>query len=163
MRLPNLIGEKAPNFATTILSKNDFLAAQTDTTKLKDVYQGIDNNLSASIGNDYTLLIFFEADCSHCREVMPAFYQVYEKYALKGLNGVLVNNNNTPEGKIEWCDYINQNKMYDFVNCWSPYSNQYKDLYNIVSTPTVYLLHKGKIELKNIDSKTLDEYLKNKI
>jgi len=35
-------------------------------------------------------------------------------------------------------------------------------LYNIVSTPTVYLLHNGIIELKNIDYKTLDEYLKNK-
>lgn len=163
MRLPNLIGEKAPDFATTNLSTNDFFAAQTDSAKRKDVYQGIESNFSASIGNDYTLLIFFEADCSHCREVMPHFYEVYKKFASKGLKGVLVNNNNTPEGKIEWCDYINNNKMYDFVNCWSPYSNKYKDLYNIVSTPTVYLLNKGVIELKNIDSKTLDEYLKNKI
>jgi len=163
MRLPNLIGEKAPDFAATVLSTNDFLAAQTDSVKRKDVYQGKESDFSASVGNNYTLLIFFEADCSHCREVMPSFYQVYQKYVLKGLKGVLLNNNNTPEGKIEWCDYINNNKMYDFVNCWSPYSNLYKDLYNIISTPTVYLLNNGVIELKNIDSKTLDEYLKNKI
>jgi len=94
---------------------------------------------------------------------MPHFYEVYKKFALKGLKGVLVNNNNTSAGKTEWCDYINKNQMYDFVNCWSPYSNEYKDLYNIVSTPTVYLLKNGVIELKNIDSKTLDEYLKEKI
>lgn len=163
MRLPNLIGEKAPDFSATTLSKNDFFAAKTDSAKRKDVYQGTETKFSNLTGNDYTLLIFFEADCSHCREVMPAFYQVYQKYALKGLKGVLVNNNNTPEGKIEWCDYINKNQMYDFVNCWSPYSNEYKDLYNIVSTPTVYLLKNGTIELKNIDSKTLGDYLKDRI
>jgi len=163
MRLPNLIGEKAPNFETTVLSKNDFLAAQADTLKRKDVYQGSETKLSSIIGNDYTLLIFFEGDCSHCKEVMPHFYEVYNKYAPKGLKGVIVHNNNTPEGKIIWCDYINQNKMYNWINCWSPYSNQYKDLYNIVSTPTVYLLNKGVIELKNIDSKTLDEYLSKKL
>lgn len=163
MRLPNLIGEKAPDFAVTVLSTNDFQVAQTDSVKRKDVYQGKETKLSTIIGNDYTLLIFFESDCSHCKEVMPHFYEVFNKYASKGLKGVIVHNNNTPEGKILWCDYINNNKMYDWINCWSPYSNQYKDLYNIISTPTVYLLNKGVIELKNIDSKTLDEYLKNKI
>lgn len=162
MRLPNRIGEKAPDFDITVLSTNDFLAAQTDTVKRKDVYQGKEAKLSTIVGNDYTLLIFFEGDCSHCKEVMPHFYEVFNKYAPKGLRSVIVHNNNTPEGKILWCDYINNNKMYDWINCWSPYSNQYKDLYNIVSTPTVYLLNKGIIELKNIDSKTLDEYLKNK-
>lgn len=163
MRLPNLIGEKAPDFAATTLSKIDFKAAKNDSVKRKDVYQGIETKFSNLTGSGYTLLIFFEADCSHCREVMPHFYEVYKKYALKGLKGVLVNNNNTPEGKIEWCDYINNNKLYEFVNCWSPYSNNYKDLYNIISTPTIYLLNKGVIELKNIDSKTLDDYLKDKI
>jgi len=162
MRLPNRIGEAAPEFELTKLSKADFMAAQTDSIKRKDVYQGTDSKLTSVIGKDYTLLIFFEADCSHCKEQMPHFYEVFQKYASKGLKGVLVNNNNTPQGKIEWCDYINANKMYDFVNCWSPYSNKYRDLYNIVSTPTVYLLHNGIIELKNIDYKTLDEYLKNK-
>jgi thiol-disulfide isomerase/thioredoxin len=163
MRLPNRIGEKAPDFAVTVLSTDDFLTAQTDSIKRKDVYQGKENRLSSIIGNDYTLLIFFEGDCSHCKEVMPHFYEVFNKYASKGLKSVIVHNNNTPEGKVLWCDYINQNKMYNWVNCWSPYSNQYKDLYNIVSTPTVYLLNKGVIELKNIDFKTLDEFLKNKI
>jgi len=163
MRLPNRIGEKAPDFAVTVLSKNDFLAAQTDSIKRKDVYQGKETKLTSIIGNDYTLVLFFEGDCSHCKEVMPHFYDVFNKYASKGLKSVIVHNNNTPEGKVLWCDYINNNKMYDWINCWSPYSNQYKDLYNIISTPSVYLLNKGVIELKNIDSKTLDEYLKNKI
>lgn len=163
MRIPNLIGEKAPDFPLTILSSNDFQLARTDSIKRKDVYQGTENKLSSIVGNDYTLLLFFEADCSHCKEVMPTFYSVYSKYSAKGLKGVIVHNNNTPEGKIEWCDYINNNKMYDWINCWSPYSNKYKDLYNIISTPTVYLLNKGVIELKNIDSKTLDDYLKKKL
>lgn len=163
MRLPNRIGEKAPDFDITVLSTNDFQIAQTDSVKRKDVYQGKETKLSSILADDYTLLIFFEGDCSHCKEVMPHFYEVYHKYASKGLKSVIVHNNNTPEGKILWCDYINNNKMYDWINCWSPYSNKYKDLYNIVSTPTVYLLNKGVIELKNIDFKTLDEYLKNKI
>ena len=161
-RMPNRIGEKAPDFSTTILSDKDFILAQTDSVKRKDVYQGKEGNLSTIIGNDYTLLVFFEADCSHCKEVMPQFYNVFSKYSTQGLKGVIVHNNNTPEGKVEWCDYINKNKMYDWVNCWSPYSTDYKSKYNIVTTPTVYLLNKGVIELKNIDSKTLDDYLKNK-
>jgi thiol-disulfide isomerase/thioredoxin len=163
MRKPNLIGAEAPNFAMTIIEKIGFLAAIDNETIKKDVYQGTETKLNKLLSDNYTLLIFFEADCSHCKEVMPDYYNVFNKYVSKGLKGIVVNNNNTQEGKPEWCDYINKNQMFNWTNSWSPYSNEYKDLYNIVSTPTVYLLHNNKIELKNIDTKTLDSYLQLKL
>lgn len=162
-RTPNLIGAPAPDFKANILNTSDFTICKTDSLARKDVYQGKEKSLKSILSNGYTLLIFFEADCSHCKEVMPLFYKVFNKYQNKGLQGIIVNNNNTPEGKVDWCDYINTNQMYDWTNCWSPYSNEYKDLYNIISTPTIYLLHGGVIELKNIDSKTLEEYLSRKM
>jgi thiol-disulfide isomerase/thioredoxin len=163
VRKPNLIGCKAPDFALTFIDKTGFLKAKVDTATRKDVYQGTETKLSKILDSNYTLLIFFEADCSHCKEQMPKFWDVYQKHKSDGLKAIIVHNNNTPEGKVMWCDYINKNQMYDWVNAWSPYSNEYRNLYNIESTPTVYLLHNGMIELKNIDAKTIDQYMTGKV
>jgi len=161
-RKPNLIGCLAPDFDMTVLSKEDMLKAKSDTAALNNVYQGFDSKFSSQQSNDYTLLIFFEADCSHCKEQMPKFWDVYNKLKSTGLRTIAIHNNNTKEGKVMMCNYVNEHQYYDtnWVNAWSPYSNKYRELYNIESTPTVYLIHQGKIVLKNIDSKTLEEYLR---
>ena len=37
-------------------------------------------------------------------------------------------------------DYINENGFYDWINAWNPYDFTYKTIYDVSSTPQLFLL-----------------------
>ena len=101
----------------------------------------------------YTLIVFWEPDCSHCKEEIPKLFKFYQD-TLKN------------EGVKVWAVYMNRsvdklgdlhrhiNKWFDFIkekhlmapgwiNCWNPF-DQYRDNYDVNSTPTFYLLDEKK-------------------
>lgn len=108
---------------------------------------------------DYTVLYFFETDCGHCKKVTPRLKpEILDAY--QDLN-VQVMAIYTQQEKETWQKYIDDNQLYDFINCYDPnYRTNFRIYYDVFSTPTIYLLDKDKkIVAKRLDIDNLKGFL----
>jgi len=160
------IGNIAPDFELKGIPKEHFAMAAMDTTIKKDPYVGSTFNLS-DVSAEFTILYFWEADCGHCKKSTPKLYEVFQKYEDKDVKVLAVHVINSIEGKEKWVDFVNEYEILDWVNCWSPHSNDFRDDYNMLSFPQLYLLDKDKkIIAKGIGPEQagdiLEKFLKDK-
>ncbi len=109
----------------------------------------------------YTLLIFWGPSCGHCSVIVPEFHEFYlknkEKYNLE------VYAVNTELSEIEkWKQFIRDHK-FQWINTSGAEANiNWKDVYDVNTTPTVYLFDKDKIIIgKHLNAKLLEEILIN--
>lgn len=111
--------------------------------------------------NKYTLLVFWSPTCGHCATIIPALHDFTEKYSKKYDIGTLAINTEIHEVE-KWKEFIKDKKLYDWNNYNGGVANvDWKDLYDIISTPVVYLLDKDhKILAKKVDAKMLVEIFK---
>jgi thiol-disulfide isomerase/thioredoxin len=155
---PLLIGAKAMDIELINVPAQHFIEAKNDTALKKFPHIGIPFNLY-DIRADYTVLLFWEADCGFCKTVVPEMYKIYQN-SLKNQNIkiIAVSTLFGEEGKIKWVDFVNKNGLYDWINAWNPYSYDFKVKYNIMSTPQIFILDADKkIIAKNISpEQTLD-------
>jgi thioredoxin-related protein len=91
----------------------------------------------------YTILLFFEPTCSHCKEFVPKLYdEIYLPYRDKGVEVVAIYNQSN---KKEWGDFLEQHHLNDWINIWDKYHvTRFQIIYDTRSTPAVYLLDKDK-------------------
>jgi len=137
------INDPAPDFQLIGITSDHFHLAQMDTAIKRDPYVGFEFNVY-DIVSDYTILYFWEADCGHCKKSTPELYKIFEEYK-DHLTVLAVHVINSEEGKEKWVDFVNEHAIYDWVNCWSPFSNDFRKLYNLNSFPKLFLLDKEKI------------------
>jgi peroxiredoxin len=120
---PLLLGKPAPNL---ILLDTNNVARSLIATKAK-----------------YTLLFFWESTCGHCQQEMPKVLKFYDEFHTKydfEVFGV-----STDTSLVKWKAYINKNKMpWINVNGHLSLSGNYHALYDIRSTPIMYLLDEDK-------------------
>jgi peroxiredoxin len=120
---PLLLGKPAPNL---ILLDTNNVARSLIATKAK-----------------YTLLFFWESTCGHCQQEMPTVLKFYDEFHTKydfEVFGV-----STDTSLVKWKAYINKNKMpWINVNGHLSLSGNYHALYDIRSTPIMYLLDEDK-------------------
>lgn len=120
---PLLLGKPAPNF---ILLDTLNAAHSLVATKAK-----------------YTLLFFWESNCGHCQQEMPKVLKFYDEFHSKynlEIFGV-----STDTSLVKWKAYIKKNDMkWINVNGHLSLSGNYHDLYDIRSTPIMYLLDEDK-------------------
>ncbi len=138
-----LIGKKAPNFQLRKVPASHFEMAALDTAIKRDPFIGSDFSLY-DIDARFTILYFWEADCGHCQKTTPVLHDVYTRLHDKDVEVVCVHVINTIEGKEKWIDFVNEHQMLDWINCWSPYSNDFRVLYNLQSFPQLYVLDRNK-------------------
>lgn len=120
---------------------------------------------------DYTIVAFWDVHCGKCKEEIPVLDSLYqEKWKKKNVQvyAVMVN-----EGSIaDWKPYIQKHGM-GWVHVHEPSALRekvekegkpnYRQLYDMRSTPTLFLLDKEKrIIAKNISLKDLDRVLDQK-
>lgn len=136
MLMANLIGEKAANL--------DMLDMQNKPVSLY------------SIDADYTVVCFWDPNCGHCKEEVPRLDSIYNASWKK--HGVKIFAVLTPDGKTnvlpEWLKFIKEHNLTDWTHAYktkemedADYAAQkpgYRQLYDITSTPTIYLLDKEK-------------------
>ena len=140
---PNMIGNVSPNLLRMQTFDNSFISLH-------------------QVKADYTVLVFWEPDCGHCRKVLPALFQEYQD-TLKTLN-VNVFALYTQYDREEWTKFIESKELVDegWYNVWDgpmPHSN-FRNLYDIYSTPVVYLLGKDKrIVAKRINVEDLKKVI----
>ena len=111
------------------------------------------------INANYTVLYFFETDCGHCKKTTPRLQpEILDAYKDLGIQIVAIY---TQQDKVEWQKYIEDNKLFDLVNCYDPnYHTNFRIYYDIYSTPTIYLLDKDKkIIAKRLDIENLKGFL----
>lgn len=136
MQMANLIGEKAADL--------DMLTTEEKPTSLY--------NLNA----DYTIICFWDPNCGHCKEEVPRLDSIYraswQKHNLK-IFAVL-----TPDGKQnvkpEWLAFIKEHNIGDWTHVYKTKEMEdadlaaqrpsFRQLYDIIMTPTIYLLDKDK-------------------
>ncbi len=116
----------------------------------------------------YTVLCFWDATCGHCKEVVPKLDSIY---TAKWKNmGVQVIGIMTDGGLPAWKQYITQNKLTTWLHAYQPDDVRkqenaagkanFRQLYDIVTTPKLYLLDKDKhIKAKQLTYLQLDDML----
>lgn len=111
------------------------------------------------INKKYTLLYFWDPNCGHCKVETPDLLKFYRENAQKldlEVFAVCADTNMTEMKK-----YITDNKM-EWINVNGPrsYTQNFHDLYNIYSTPVLYLLDNNKIIIaKQISSNQLLNFI----
>jgi len=136
---PNLIGNLAPEL------------------KLPDS-EGMYYSLR-QMNSEYTILLFWEPNCSHCKKTVPQLYKdLYLPLKDKGIDIYAVCTQNNKE---EWMKAIADYKIYDWTNVWDPAVNSnFRSLYDVYSTPVTYILDSKKhIIAKRLDVESAVKFL----
>lgn len=141
---PLLIDKIAPDPELRLVPAEHFKKAKNDTALKRYPHAGSFFKIS-QIDADYIVLLFWEATCSHCKKVVPDVYKIYQE-SLKDMNVqvIAVSTLFGEDGKEKWVDFVNEKQVYDWINAWNPYDYKYKELYDIRSTPQIYVLNKDK-------------------
>jgi len=136
MLMANLIGEKAANL--------DMLDTENKPTSLY------------KLEADYTIVCFWDPNCGHCKEEVPRLDSIY-RASWKNHN-VKIFAVLTPDGKKDmrpdWVSFIKEKNIADWTHAYkskeaedAEFASQkpgFRQLYDITSTPTIYLLDKEK-------------------
>ncbi len=140
---PNIIGEKAHDLRPMELANGAFTS----------LYK---------VDADYTILVFWDPGCGHCKKAMPKIKKIHDKFKNKNVEVFAVC---TITDTAEWKKFIREKDLNDFINVIDRYNlSHFRDYYDIYSTPVIYLLDKNKkIIAKRIDTDQLDELLEYKI
>jgi thiol-disulfide isomerase/thioredoxin len=156
---PNLIGNMAPALPLAEIPTEHFLAAKTDSTLKKTLNVGRAIALT-DIKARFTVLVFWEVDCGHCQKEIPVLYDsIYPIIKSKGVKIVAIHMLTSIEGKRKWVDFVNEHKLYDWINA-TPLNYTYKETYNVLTTPTIYILDENKhIIFKRIDIKQIPDII----
>lgn len=132
------------------------------TAPLLDKAQTVDGMFYPlhSIDSKYTVLIFWEPNCGFCKKEIPQLVEVFNRYHGKGL---AVYAFYTQIDTAEWQKAVEDYNIEAWVNVYDPfYLTKFRDIYDIYSTPTIYLLDsKFKIIAKRVTIETVESILKN--
>ncbi|MEO6882618.1 MAG: redoxin domain-containing protein [Bacteroidia bacterium] len=113
-----------------------------------------------SVKAAFTIVYFWDYDCSYCKKVTPKLLEWYEKAKFKNIKVYAVQTN---DGIATWRKYIDENKL-DWINVSDRYHQSgLHQVYDVYSTPVIYLLDENKtIVAKRLDVEQLNELLKKK-
>ncbi|PSL49185.1 thiol-disulfide isomerase/thioredoxin [Chitinophaga niastensis] len=108
----------------------------------------------------YTVLVFWDPTCGHCKTEIPRLDSAYKaSWKSKGVAMIGVKTEGTQQ---EWLAFINEHHLSGWVHGSDPQSagNNYRRLYDVYSTPMIYLLdEKKKIVAKRLGVDQLQEFL----
>ena len=111
------------------------------------------------MNSKYTILLFWEPNCSHCKKTVPQLYK--DLYLLFKDKGVDIYAICTQNKKDDWMKAISEYKINDWTNVWDPsVTSNFRSLYDIYSTPVIYILDTTKhIIAKRLDVESAVKFL----
>ncbi|MBE7171422.1 MAG: DUF5106 domain-containing protein [Williamsia sp.] len=121
-----------------------------------------------SLKGPFTVVCFWDATCSHCKEIVPKVDSIFQaKWKKQGIQlyGVMVDG-----GKEAWINYLHENKLKDWVHVYETSAQKdstyaagkpnFRQLYDVSQTPMLYLLDKDKrIIAKKLTYLQIDEII----
>ncbi|MFT5511653.1 MAG: peroxiredoxin [Bacteroidia bacterium] len=115
-----------------------------------------------------TVVVFWDHQCGHCKKELPKLKLMYDTMKQRGVEVYAIYTQADWEG---WKEYIRANNL-NWLNVMDAFNDAtYREDYNIISTPQLYMLDANKvIRFKNppadnvgrIAEIMLEEYEKNK-
>jgi thiol-disulfide isomerase/thioredoxin len=160
---PTMIGKIAPEIDLMHVPVEHFMMAADDTAQKRNVYAGIPFKLSSYI-KDYTILYFWDTECGHCKKETPIMRDVYKRLKDKNVQLIAVALVYSREGMEKWTNFVNENKLYEWVNAFYPYSVRFKELYDVSSTPSIFIMDANrKIIAKRISAEQCEEIINHEI
>jgi thiol-disulfide isomerase/thioredoxin len=112
-----------------------------------------------SIKKEFIVLYFWEPDCGHCKDATPILRDFYNRNRDKGVEVLSVC---TQTKRDLWLKYISDNNL-EWINGWDPdRSTHYDFFYNVVSTPTIFILDKDKrIIAKKLPAESVEAFIES--
>ena len=154
MVMANLIGEKAADM--------EFVNTADKPASLYNVEA------------DYTIVVFWDPTCGHCKEEIPRIDSIYRANWQKKNVKIYAVLSEAEKLKGEWLTYINAHNIGDWINVYQTKESveaetkeqkpSYRQLYDVTLTPTLYLLDKEKrIVAKKLTLEQMNELLEVKV
>ncbi|MBL0881785.1 MAG: redoxin domain-containing protein [Chitinophagaceae bacterium] len=158
------VTERAYSLMANQLGKPAPVLNLTDTTgKMIPLY---------SLKSEFTVVAFWDPNCGHCKEEMPrldSFYRSKWKALGVSIYGVNIYENEVPA----WKKFIAEKKLSGWTHAYQTKAAKdaeeragvpnYRQLYDIFKTPTLYLLDKDKrIIAKQLSLEQFDDLIVTK-
>ncbi|HNP33219.1 MAG TPA: DUF5106 domain-containing protein [Flavobacterium sp.] len=104
---------------------------------------------------DYTVLLFWDVDCSHCQKEVPKLLDAYNEL-IKEKKDIKVYSVYMQHEGEKYLKYIDEHKL-PWINVYDgAHYNNAVEKYDVYSTPVIYVLDKNKIiKAKRIDADQL--------
>ena len=97
-----------------------------------------------SIEADYILLMFYDPDCGHCKKDAPLFKAAYDSLkTIYNIKAIAVSITSETE---KWKKFIDEFGIQNWYNLADlERQNPFREIYDIQSTPRLFLLDKTKV------------------
>jgi thiol-disulfide isomerase/thioredoxin len=126
------------------------------------------NHRAASLHHmpgNYTLLLFWSPTCGHCRDIIPAVYKVYERYADSlQLSAFAILTEPDDQTVVKWKTFLADHHMSHprWINLNGGEANvDWREVYDITTTPQIYLIDNSdhKFVAKKLSADILEAIL----
>ena len=136
---PTLIGNIAPDLRMETMDKRIVTLHQTNA--------------------DYTVLVFYEPSCGHCKKAIPKLWEWYQTARTKKIEVFAVY---TQVDEKEWKEFVDK-YGFDWINVWDPYGfSNFRKFYDVSTTPQIFILDKNKkIVAKKLGVEQLDQVIEH--
>ena len=95
------------------------------------------------VKSDFTIVYIWDPDCGHCKKATPKLKTFYDAHKKDGIEVYAITTSNI-ENLKEWKDFIKKHNL-SWINVSDLYhQTKFRDLYDISSTPQVFVLDKNK-------------------
>lgn len=130
------------NIAQQVYFKRNNLLGMTAKDFKMESSEGPYYRLS-EFNTDYTVLVFWEPDCGHCKTQVPQLYNdVYKSLKDESVSFVAIY---TMNDKEKWTKKIEEEDLFEWINLWDPDNlTDFRVNYDIQTTPYIYILDKNK-------------------
>jgi thiol-disulfide isomerase/thioredoxin len=135
--------------------------------------QTVEGNFAAldTIKARYTIVCFYAPSCGHCQKEVPELWKIYQNLRQYGIKVYAVY---TEYDRAEWEKFVRTDHHFDWIDVWDGFDGQdekggattfslgsrFRELYDIYSTPTLFLLDANKrILTKRIGVEQLENLL----
>lgn len=108
---------------------------------------------------NYTVVVFYDPDCSHCRQSTPALKEFYEKN--KKTLGVQIFAASVARAPEQWKKYIREFGLQEWVHGYDySFRIDFRKEFDVVNTPMIYVLDQDKkIIARRIPAEQLDGFM----
>jgi thioredoxin-related protein len=114
----------------------------------------------AAVNSEYTLLVFYSTECTHCADMMPKVKAIYDTQKPKRIEIIAYS---LDTDKLAWERFVKEEKLgWINISELKGFESKAADDYNIYATPTMFLLDSNKkILAKPISFRELEQTLRS--
>lgn len=127
------------------------------------MFRADDSRLSLhEVNARFTVLYFWDSECSHCKRVTPQLRAVSEKLKPLGMEVFAVN---LEEDKESWLKSVDSYQLQGWINVFDPHNlSGFREKYDIYATPMIFLLDADKrIIAKRISAEQVEEIIQHEL